>query len=401
MADMMAADELAAWKAEHPGVPVVTYVNSTAEVKALTDICCTSANARAGRRVARSRATGPLRAGPQPRLVGRPRAAGCRDHPVGGLLLRPRRCDGRAGPRRHSERHPSAQVMAHPECRAEVVDMADAVLSTSQMLRYAADSDADEFIVVTEEGLLHALSKAAPGKRFVNLTPEMVCRNMKVTTIEKVRDSLAEMKTDIDVPADVRDGSLARSRADGGCWLTRSDTTSSAGVSRRGRPIRAHRAIRKHPSSPSSSASATCSSSTPTSCAQHTCDVLVIGSGIAGLTTALAAVSGPHRRAGHQGAASGEQHVVRAGRHRRCGGRGRLGRAASGRHDRGGPGPLRRGCRAGCRRRGGRRACRSPVARRALRHRGRRGDVSRARADTLCRASCTRATRPVRRCRTR
>ncbi len=105
---------------------------------------------------------------------------------------------------------------------------------------------------MTEEGLLHALSKAAPGKRFVNLTPEMVCRNMKLTTIEKVRDSLAEMKTDIDVPADVSCGSAARGRADGGRWLTRSDTTSRLAVQR------------THARFPSSSASDTCSSSTPT-----------------------------------------------------------------------------------------------------------------------------------------
>jgi quinolinate synthase len=206
MADMMPADELAAWKADNPGIPVVTYVNSTAEAKAHTDICCTSANAV---QVVESLGTDKILFGPDRNLaswVARalpgveviPWEGYCFVHDqVTVAMLEEAR-----------QRHPSARVMAHPECRAEVVDLADAVLSTSQMLHYAADSDADEFIVITEEGLLHALSKAAPGKRFVNLTPEMVCKNMKITTIEKVRDSLAHMKTDIDVPLDVRQAAL-------------------------------------------------------------------------------------------------------------------------------------------------------------------------------------------------
>ncbi len=80
--------------------------------------------------------------------------------------------------------------MAHPECRPEVVDLADAVLSTSQMLAFAAHGPADEFIVVTEAGLLHALQKAAPDKRFFELSPRMLCPNMKLTTLAKVRDCL-------------------------------------------------------------------------------------------------------------------------------------------------------------------------------------------------------------------
>jgi quinolinate synthase len=202
MADMMGAEELAAWKAEHPGIPVVTYVNSTAETKAFTDICCTSANAV---QVVESLDAEKILFGPDRNLaswVARalpdveviPWEGYCFVHDAVTVEQ----------VEEAKERHPTASVMAHPECRPEVVDMADAVLSTSQMLRYAADSDSQEFVVVTEEGLLHALSKAAPGKRFVNLTPEMVCKNMKITTIDKVRDSLAEMKTAIDVRGDIR-----------------------------------------------------------------------------------------------------------------------------------------------------------------------------------------------------
>jgi quinolinate synthase len=197
MAEMMGAEELAAWKDEHPGVPVVTYVNSTAEVKALSDTCCTSANAV---EIVRALDADRVLFGPDRNL------ASWVARSLPGVEVIP--WDGYCHVHddvtaeqvvEAKERHPSALVMAHPECRPEVVDLADEVLSTSQMQRFAADSEATEFVVVTEEGLLHALASVAPGKRFVNLTPEMICPNMKVTTIEKVRDSLEYTRTAIDV----------------------------------------------------------------------------------------------------------------------------------------------------------------------------------------------------------
>jgi quinolinate synthase len=99
--------------------------------------------------------------------------------------------------------------MAHPECRPEVRVLADAILSTSQMLAYAAESPALEFIVVTECGLLHALQKAAPGKRFYQPAPDPVCPNMKLTTLEKVRDAVRDLVPEIVVPEDVRLAALA------------------------------------------------------------------------------------------------------------------------------------------------------------------------------------------------
>jgi len=105
--------------------------------------------------------------------------------------------------------HPDALVMVHPECRPEVVDMADAVLSTSQMLSYAVSSDADEFLVVTESGLVHALRKAAPDKHFYELSPRMLCPNMKVTTLQKVRDCLATGSGEVTVPDDIAAKALA------------------------------------------------------------------------------------------------------------------------------------------------------------------------------------------------
>lgn len=206
MADMMAAEDLARWKSENPGVPVVTYVNSTAAVKALTDVCVTSANAvQVVRHLAAQTGAKRVLFGPDRNLadwVGR-------SVPEVEIIAWDGWCPTHddvtaAQVREALDRHPSAVVLAHPECRREVLDLSDAVLSTSQMLGYAAGSDADEFIVVTEEGLLHALAKAAPGKRFVNLSPSMLCPNMKVTTIEKVRDCLRDMSGAVDVDPVIR-----------------------------------------------------------------------------------------------------------------------------------------------------------------------------------------------------
>lgn len=201
MADMLTGEQLAAWRDEYPGVPVVTYVNSSAEVKALSDICCTSANAV---EIVRSLDSGRILFGPDKNL-----AAWVGSQLSGVEVIAwegwcPTHEDVTVEQVREAvERHPAAEIIAHPECRPEVCALADAVLSTSQMLRWAESSAAEEFIVVTEEGLLHGLAKAAPGKRFVNLNPRMLCPNMKVTTIEKVRDSLAGMHTAIEVDAEV------------------------------------------------------------------------------------------------------------------------------------------------------------------------------------------------------
>ena len=207
MADMMTAEDLAAWREANPGVPVVTYVNSTAAVKALTDVCVTSANSvdivrsLGATRVLfgpdRNLASWVARSLPDVEVI--PWDGFCPTHEQVSVEMVH---DAR-------KRHPAAEVIAHPECRPEVVDVADAVLSTSQMLCHVASSAAEEFIIVTEEGLLHGLAKAAPGKRFVNLEPRMICPNMKVTTIDKVRDCLRDMSGEIVLPEDVRLAALA------------------------------------------------------------------------------------------------------------------------------------------------------------------------------------------------
>jgi len=202
MADMITGPLLAAWKAEHPGVPVVTYVNSSAAVKAESDVCVTSANA-----VDVVRALGAARI-----LFAPDRNLGswvARSLPDVDVVLWDGWCpthDDVTTEQVMSARaaHPDALVLAHPECRPEVVDLADAVLSTSQMLSFAAESTSREFIVVTEAGLLHGLAKAAPGKRFFELAPRMLCPNMKLTTLAKVRDCLKTGSGEVLVAEDVR-----------------------------------------------------------------------------------------------------------------------------------------------------------------------------------------------------
>jgi len=216
MADMITAPQLAAWKAEHPGVPVVMYVNSSADVKALTDVCCTSANAVA---VVRSLHAPKVLFGPD-RNLGRWIASQLPDVemivwdgccPIHDQVTLEMVLAAKAA-------HPGALVIAHPECRPEVSAAADAVLSTSQMLRYAATAEADEIIVVTEGGLLTGLAIAAPRTHFVGISPPMLCPNMKMTRLDHVRDALRDMAGEVVVPAEVAAaarGSLERMTAIG------------------------------------------------------------------------------------------------------------------------------------------------------------------------------------------
>ncbi len=201
MADMVTGEQLCEWKAENPGVAVVTYVNSSAEVKAESDVCVTSANAVA---VVRALGAEKILFAPD-RNLGSWVARSLPDVEVvlwdGWCPTHERVTVERVMAAR--EEHPDAKVMVHPECRPDVVDLGDAVLSTSQMLSFAATDSAGEYIVVTEGGLLHALAKAAPGKLFFQLSPAMFCPNMKLTTLESVRNALVENRHVIRVPDDI------------------------------------------------------------------------------------------------------------------------------------------------------------------------------------------------------
>jgi quinolinate synthase len=202
MADMITAPALAAWRRAHPDAVVVTYVNSSAEVKALSDICCTSGNAV---NVVRSIPKGKeIFMVPDRNLAHYVRKASGRELSWwdGYCPTHDRLTTAEVAGER--EAHPGALLLVHPECRPEVVEMADAVLSTSGMLDFCRRSDAKEFIVATESGLLYRLRKENPGKRFHVPSRAMVCLNMKIITLKDVRDSLVSMSPAVRVPEEVR-----------------------------------------------------------------------------------------------------------------------------------------------------------------------------------------------------
>ncbi|OFW55794.1 MAG: quinolinate synthase [Actinobacteria bacterium RBG_16_64_13] len=202
MADMVDAEGLEALKAKHPGAIVVSYVNTTAEVKAVSDICCTSANAV---RIIRSI---PL----DQEIIFTP------DENLGAwaakkagreMILWPGFCPTHewikvSDVEAARAAHPGAKVVVHPECRAEVSDIADAVESTSGMIRFCREDDAEEYLIGTECGMLYRLSKDCPGKRFYPVTEVAVCYNMKMTTLDKVLAALRDEGPVVSVDPEIR-----------------------------------------------------------------------------------------------------------------------------------------------------------------------------------------------------
>ena len=203
MADMIDIPKLRKLKSEHPGLPVVCYVNSSAVIKAESDICCTSANA-----------VNVVKSLPDKEVVFIPdKFLGMYVQgklPEKKLILFDGYCPthARIFPE-HIEKarlaHPGAQVLVHPECRPETIAAADAALSTEGMIKYVKESKAKEFIIGTEVGIIYRLKKENPGKNFYPVTDLAVCPNMKLTTLEKVLWSLEDMKTEITVPNDIAD----------------------------------------------------------------------------------------------------------------------------------------------------------------------------------------------------
>jgi len=201
MADMITAEQLRAKKKEHPQAVVVCYVNSPAEVKAESDICCTSANAV---RVVESLDAQEILFVPDQYL----------GHYVSTrtgkkMILWPGFCPThvRIKPERIKElkrEYPQAKVVVHPECTPEVIALADEVLSTGGMCRYAQRDEVREMIVGTEVGIIHRLKKENPGKRFIPVSEQAICPDMKLITLEKVLRSLEEMGTEVKVPEEIR-----------------------------------------------------------------------------------------------------------------------------------------------------------------------------------------------------
>ena len=206
MADMITADALQARKEELPGIPVVTYVNSPAAVKALSTICCTSANTLA---VVNSLDADELLMTPDRNL-----ARNTARHTDKTIHLWDGCCPihdrlTAADVEAAKKALPNAVFMAHPECRPEVIAMADAALSTSGMIRFAAESDAAEFIVGTEVGLLYPLAQKNPGKHFYAASDRMTCPDMKMITPQDILTCLQEMTGQVKVSEEIRVPALA------------------------------------------------------------------------------------------------------------------------------------------------------------------------------------------------
>ena len=201
MADMITGEQLRDLKARHPGALAVCYVNSTAEVKALCDICVTSGNAE--------RVMASLPAGRDVIFVP-DRHLGSH---IAGLLganyiLWPGYCPTHA--RLSADKvaaaraaHPGAPVLVHPECAKDVRNAADERLSTGGMCAYARESAAKEILVGTEVGILHRLRKENPDKTFWPVDENAVCPNMKKATLEKVLACLRDMSPAVSVPAEI------------------------------------------------------------------------------------------------------------------------------------------------------------------------------------------------------
>ena len=209
LADSITAESLEDWKARYPEHAVVTYVNSSAEVKALSDICCTSANAAS---VVRSLPQKKILFTPDRNLGNWVKAKvpekelvvydGC--CPVHDVLRS-------ASVTRVKGARPEAVIIAHPECRADVIDIADEVCSTTAMLgAVEKHREARTFIVATEHGIVYQMKKRWPDKEFIVadgcIGCRMHCPYMKMIDLVMLRDALRRGKHDIDVPADVAAG---------------------------------------------------------------------------------------------------------------------------------------------------------------------------------------------------
>jgi len=201
MANMITADQLRQQKQKMPGATVVTYINSTAAVKAESDYCCTSAN---GVKIVGS--------------IDNPEIIFVPDQYLGDFIARmtgktltlwPGYCPThmRILPEdiiNRRQEHPKARTVVHPECRPDVIALADEALSTSGMIRYAAREDVSELIVGTEVEILHRLNKENPGKQFYAASKKAVCPNMKKITLDKILEALGTMAPEVKVPEEIR-----------------------------------------------------------------------------------------------------------------------------------------------------------------------------------------------------
>jgi quinolinate synthase len=205
MADMVTHEALTARKKALGNIPVITYVNSSAAVKAVSDICCTSANVID---VVNAQSADEVLMTPDRNLA--QYAAGQTDKKIhlweGFCPFHNNLTPEDVAAARQA--HPKAIFMAHPECPPEVLALADTIQSTSGMIRYAKNSTHRQFIIGTEVGLLYPISKANPDKQFFPASEKMLCKDMKKIRLEDIKNSLETLSGEIRVPEHIRKNAL-------------------------------------------------------------------------------------------------------------------------------------------------------------------------------------------------
>ena len=201
MADMITARDVIELKEKHPGAIVVCYVNSTAEVKANVDICCTSANA--------VQVVNSLPKDKEIIFIPDKHLGSYVESQTGRkMILWNGYCPTHAfidakSVIKMKKEHPEAEVLVHPECNCEVIKTADQVLSTGGMLEYARQSSGREFIIGTEIGVIYRLKKQNPGKIFYPANKNIICPNMKLINLEKIMWSLEDNVYEINLPGNI------------------------------------------------------------------------------------------------------------------------------------------------------------------------------------------------------
>lgn len=206
LAAMVRPEEVRSWKRAHPGGVVVAYVNTSAEVKAESDYCCTSSNAEKV-----------VRAIPEEKEIlfipdfflgnyvkwktGRKNLHLWKGYCSSHTVIKAEEIEGL------KREHPKAELLMHPECgcSTKLMDRADQILSTEGMTRYAKESPAQEFIIATETGILHRMQKENPCKKFYAASTQAVCSYMKQNTLEKVVNSLERLEYRVEVPRPIAD----------------------------------------------------------------------------------------------------------------------------------------------------------------------------------------------------
>ena len=201
LADMATPQQLRKSREEHPDAAIVSYVNTPAAVKAESDVCCTSSNAV---KVVNSIENEKIIFVPDKNL-GRHAARNSDKNIILWKGWCPTHiCLYAADILKCRQEHVDASVMAHPECFPEVLELADEIASTAGMLTYATNSDANQFIVGTEMGLIHRLKKENPNKDFYSPTEYLICPTMKMTTLERVRQALKKMEYVVTIPEEIQ-----------------------------------------------------------------------------------------------------------------------------------------------------------------------------------------------------